>query len=270
MNAIVWCVDEDEKYNAMVLHSIFSARENDKTSDFFVLTLKTNPYAKLFSQFNRLDVLYVDDYYSTFFKKCHASVNDVAGSSFAYCRFLVFKLDIFKKYEKVLYLDCDTSIKQPFDDIFNIPAQDGIKIMLVPECLPSNYNLKLLKAFCKKNNLEYDEDQYGNSGVMVVVPDRINEKDFANLTRLMSFNFPIHDQGIWNFYFQHSIQFINARFNAFHESDPNDEVANDVVIRQYAGNEKNTIMVGGCCNETLSNILKKMQKNTESLIDNAL
>lgn len=270
MNAIVWCVDENEKYNAMALHSIFSAREHDNSSDFFVMTLKSNIYANLYRQINRLTVIYVDDEYEMYFKGRSVDVNDVVASSFAYCRFLVFKLDVFKKYEKTLYLDCDTSVKKRLDCIFNIQLCDNnAKIMLIPECLPSNYNLNLLKSFCHKNNFIYDSNCYGNSGVMLVMQKNIADIDFFNIVKLIKFNFPIHDQGILNFYFQDKIQFIDAKFNVFHESDPNNEVGDDIVIRQYAGKEKNDIVADSrLSNKILLNVLNKIQKNKEDFLIN--
>ena len=46
--AVYWCVDANKKYNAMALHSVFSAREHDAISDFYVLTIKPNIYAELY------------------------------------------------------------------------------------------------------------------------------------------------------------------------------------------------------------------------------
>lgn len=266
MNAIVWCVDEDIQYNVMALHSIFSAREHDDQSKFIVLTLSSNKYAKMYSQFNGLEVMYVDDYYNAYFKGCATSINDVIASSFAYCRFLLFALDIFRRYENLLYLDCDTVVKKGLEELFSIqPKNDQIKIMLVPEKLSTDYNLNMLKSFCRMKNIKYNAQNYGNSGVMRVIPKNVSNSDFSNLLCLMKFKFPIHDQGILNFYFQNNIQFIDAKFNAFHETDPYSRVAHsDVAIRQYAGKEKHSMLVDKTKNNmVLYSTLSKLQQQDD-------
>ena len=266
MTAVVWCVDASDKYNAMALHSVFSAREHDASSDFFVLTLKTNRYASLYQQIKQTALVYIDDEFEKYFKTCLTSINDTIASPFAYCRFLVFKLQMFKRYSRVLYLDCDTSIKKPFSSLFCIhPKDDIIKIMLVPERLPSNYNLKLLRSFCTKKNFQYSNTLYGNSGVMLVIPSRVANADFQNLVSLIEFKFPIHDQGILNFYFQNNIQFIDTKFNVFYETDPTNAVyANDIVIRQYAGKEKDSLLTSKSTkNSVLDNVLARLQMKND-------
>ena len=268
-NAIVWCVDCNERYNAMALHSMFCAREHDRISDFFMLTLKTNTYAKLYEMLTKTKVVFVDDLYERHFKHLHSAIHDTMISSFAYCRLLVLGIDMFMQYEKVLYLDCDSIVKMPIEDLFSMQlCSSSIKIMMVPEIATDGYNLKLLKHFCKRHGFMYDAAQYGNSGVALFVMQNIEAADYENALKLAKFKFPIQDQGVINYCFQGKIQFISPTYNALDETCIDKSILQHCHIRQYAGHEKDFMIAdANRPNMALQNVMQKLQhRNDQSII----
>ena len=267
--AIVWCVDNNIRYNVLTLHSIMSGYEHlNLKYDKYLLTLSNNNFIQFFNEIRDLHIIKIDDDFNTYFKNAYVQINDNPVSKFTYARFFIFKYDIFYKYDLVLYLDSDAIIQSnvindEFNNIYNELNNQNSTLGLVQEKLPSNYNLKLLKHFCNNNGLNYKMDKYGNSGVMFVNMHNIEKYDFINLIKCTALKFPIQEQGVLNYYFNTRIGFINTKFNVFYESDPQSIIPDtSIIIKQYSSINKEQFFYNNKSNTT-KNILSLLQKKID-------
>lgn len=94
----------------------------------------------------------------------------IMGSSTVYNRFLLWD-DYFKKYDTIIYLDCDTVILKPFPELFlkssPFAVSDNSKIPVFD--IDKDIPLKLINKL-KNDNIDLNEiDKYMiNSGVLVI------------------------------------------------------------------------------------------------------
>lgn len=119
----------------------------------------------------------------------------------------LFVGDIFAKYQKLLYLDCDLVATKDIAELFNI----SIKDYALGACLDTNIanemfvdetNKKYMTAFreyMRQTFKYYDSKTYFNSGVLLVNIQKFNEIPLTELLELAQKNTKFyHDQNVLN------------------------------------------------------------------------
>ncbi len=123
--AIVWCVDDDITNNTMLLISIKSAIVSTFKCDFFVFTIKSNPFIKYLKDIQQVKLIYIDDEYNKYFKNKNVKTGNYSRySNFTYARFLLFYYGWVKNYQNVIYLDCDTVVNDNIDNSLLLVADN--------------------------------------------------------------------------------------------------------------------------------------------------
>lgn len=250
-NAIVWCVDSNLCANLRCYASVISAMKHSKISDFKLITTKQNPFIYYFNKLSvnkqKIDLVYVDDDISelnTIYKI------KTRWGTFALARFLLFKLDVFKTYKKILYLDCDTLIYDSLDsDLLSNPLY-RLSVGMIPEItIDGDKQRNRLQAFTKSQKIDYRNKYYCNSGVILFNIQRILSKYPDIYTRILSLikkyqeKLLFLDQDIFNILFNNDITYLNSKYNDFPSSHiPNTKIIIKHLVSSTADRKRNGII----------------------------
>lgn len=126
----------------------------------------------------------------------------------------LFIPDIFSKYSKILYLDCDLLINRDVAELYNIDLGTNILGAVVDACTYFDYSF--WRKYCDEKVKLVDVHKYFNSGVLIC---NINEMKKFHLTKkclnkLKEFNPVCWDQCLLNSVCQNRIKYIEMNWNA--------------------------------------------------------
>lgn len=126
----------------------------------------------------------------------------------AYSRLLCGTL-LPKEIDKIIYIDCDTVIKESLLELYENDNLSKYTICGVKECISGYY---------KKNiGLSFDTDKYINAGVLLINLKKLRKKDM--IKEIESFiteygsKISYADQDILNYVFNDSIGILEAKYN---------------------------------------------------------
>lgn len=164
----------------------------------------------------------VEKKYLTDFEKFGINIMNIKMDNFYYANFYIFDV-FFKKWDYVMYMDCDFTI---FDDLNKIENYD---IMSKGILSADKEPFKIHQYFCqgwdelsKENSLSeikksYDLEKNGfNAGFLSFNTCLINDNTLSELLNLCEYLLPINnhskigsDQPIFNLYFSEKVKFID-------------------------------------------------------------
>ena len=238
----LWCVDSDLNNNLMALASIESMVKNSTQADFMLMTLSTNPMIKYFSQIKPLKVKLIDKEFKDNFAIVKTNHTKTILSSFTFARFLAFKLDEFKEYQTVIYLDNDTIARRSVDkNLLDVVKSSKTTLMMVPEQEKSKKipQTQRLKRFCSSKGLQYSGKLYGNAGLVAIKPRLIPKDCFQKLVDLIKVDFQFNDQDILNVFFDGQITPLKPKYNYFKYTKTNSQ-QKPVIVHYCGGAKKST------------------------------
>lgn len=213
-----------ERYAIPCINSIIKNWKNHPEILLFGNDLSEN-FIKWINEINNIKIIKYDE--------INFSNTGPVGSNIIYTKYNCWNPDIFKNFDHVLHLDCDTIILKPLDDIF-------INKSLF---IDNNEILQNIKAF---KNIDI---KMCNAGIFVVHKNDISSINFnhlINLTNENLNNFLYADQSIislWchkndieiseDVYYNFQPQFINYTFKNYN--------FNDIKILHFAARKPDTI-----------------------------
>lgn len=233
-NAIVWTVSDSYLPNVFLQYSLYKATINTNDADFYLLTTKLNStnIKKLQQICSNLHVIFVDELLQQFFGQSFTR----GWGIFCYSRLFILHLPEFNDYQSILYLDSDAVIQRNIDNnIWKINDSITEMISLVAEVHAPR--LSDLNAQCINNNLTYNGQKYGNSGVILFNMNNIlglKDKIFLDIVKLsQQYNWRFCDQDIINYYFDR-IHWMHPKFNQFWATTTN-KISKNTVIWHNCG-----------------------------------
>ena len=136
-----------------------------------------------------------------------------------YYRFLV--LDLFKDYERILYLDCDMVVNSDISKLFFTPMKDNEYIAAVRDydfianCLVNSefYKDKILKHIKIDSYFNYFQ-----AGMILFNLKNLRNNSFTTeglFDTALSRNWYFHDQDVLNCLFNGHIKYVNDKWNVF-------------------------------------------------------
>lgn len=233
--AIVWCVNDSIKYNMLLINSIFSIIQFNLKIPLIVLTIQKNPFIDYIRQFNGVDVYSIDIDFDELKKHIHYEFDiDRALHIFTYSKILLLNPNKFKKYDFLLYLDCDTICKRPlYDSIKEYLNNKQFSIGIVKDVILDNTNK--INNYITRKSLPYQIVSHcGNAGVLLISKKAISLQDYNNILLMLNYNIPCQDEGVLNVYFRDNrIIYLNPVLNTFDQyyGKIND---NDIVIKHFS------------------------------------
>ena len=233
MNCIVYLCGRNSAANRICIYSIYSAVKNTAVDCIF-LTTADNSYLTFYKNlFPSIKIVFIDKYLNIF-----PNNNTAWEGNIVYCKFLIFKLDLFKKYKKILYLDIDTVVKQNLDNtIFKINTTAEI---LAAKDFFYGQGLYMLKQTCKKYNLTYNFLNYYNAGVILINYNK-NSIIWNTFSTYLKYDFPYNEQDILNFMIVNRLDFeeLPEKFNyMINNLRPPSNKQNIVICHYTNGGEK--------------------------------
>lgn len=242
---IIECVDNSFKGNFMCLTSLLSTINNTNQIDIYLLCLSNNSFINYYKQITNLTIINIDNLFNNVFSKYDSK----QWNKFVYARFIIFELEIFKKYEMLIYLDIDTFITQPLINYFNDISFNISIIGMIPEqSLSYNFHYARIKQNCIINNFPYSYligKRYCNAGVIFFKQKALSTTYYNNIKKYLEYShiFPSNDQDILNIIYANDISYLNARFNFFKDTYIESDIYknkiqindNNIIIYHYAG-----------------------------------
>lgn len=234
-NAVVYCVDDNEKCNCLLFSSIRSLKAHS-SCDVYVMTIANNMYVKCIEALGAQVVL-IDSLAQKWLDedKLKNKNNVHAQSISTYYRLLMFKIKHFKKYSKLAYLDCDTLVYGDLDaTLFRVKTNEN-GLAACPEVLVNRNQLSELCIFAQQHRIDISKmHSYFNAGVLLFDIDRIDvDKVFEKCIEYAPLNFQWHDQDILNCIFSDFTK-IDSKFNLFNFTD-RDYQNKECIIRHLTG-----------------------------------
>lgn len=241
--AIVQCIDDNFCGNMMCITSCVQMKTVLTDIPIYIICLSTNPFISYYKQLG-IYLIYADKYYNDTVKQ----LDSHQWCKFVYMRFSIFKLDIFKQYDMVCYIDVDTFMTSNMTTSDFIIIYNNIDSLgMIPEYdLAYKINTSYIKQACLKNNIEYIQpDYYYNAGVMFIKRNILTDDTYNKLMYLSKYSkdFKSNDQDIINLAFAKQITPIDVSYNLYNDTyisssmhinniQPNDT---NVKIWHYAG-----------------------------------
>lgn len=245
--AIVECTTNNIKSNLLCYSSLCSIRSTGSIADIYVITYNNNPFIEYYKQLNA-KLVFVSDSFVRNFK----NVNTNGWSYFVFSRFLIFKEQVFKKYNFILYLDTDTLIYKNLDSYYDEFMKIPIFGMVPEQMLAFRFEMPRILNVIKTKNARPQSCQdiifqptntkYCNSGVFIINKNTLTDLIYDDLMSMIKYEFTTNDQDILNIYFGNKTTFMDPKFNftfdtfkeSYFEKDQS-KIQTDVVIQHLCG-----------------------------------
>ncbi|WP_148122969.1 glycosyltransferase family 8 protein, partial [Campylobacter sp. BCW_4322] len=171
-----------------------------------------------------------------------------------YYRFLI--PFIFKKYKKVIYLDCDIIVKNDINDLYNVNIQDNY-IGAIRDIVVENIKLKInceYSVFINKI-LKIEDEKYFNSGVLIFNIDKCNQNKFVDncfkSLSLLENNLYCPDQDVLNYVCKNKVYYISFKWNFMWNIESVVEKYKEVyldkrIICDFESSKKNPYIIHYC------------------------
>lgn len=167
MNCVCYVIDGyNEKYNKIFNISIKSLLKNNNY-DVYILTQNKN----LNLSSNNIKNIDCNNY-ADFLKS-----KIIKNYGVALLKLFIPQFDFFYRYDKILYLDCDTIILKKLDDFFNVDVEN-YQILGIDDTIFRNNDITKYKIYNY-----YKLKKYINCGVMIY-----NSKEFNKDKNLLTIN----------------------------------------------------------------------------------
>jgi len=261
------CLSSDSNYEPHLWVTISSIIDNAKTNtDYYLYILdggikNKDFFYNIIENDKRFHIQFLDmsNQYISAYESRHVS-------KAAYYRLSI--LDIFKDFDKVMYLDADSYVLGDINELFDMNIKDkqiaGVKDSITYE-IPwrekkisyKNYSGKALDYFKEYLHLSDSKlNSYFSSGVLVFNLKKIDkEKKIRKLKELLKNDYYCHDQDILNLLFDENDTFLLGREWNYFNSGPilePDEFFND--------EERNNYLNGKISPKIVSYVLKPWLK----------
>ncbi len=221
---------------------------NSKFSNykFYILhsSVDENNQKLLKQVFNAIEFINIQEYIDKQSIEKYANTNKSIDYISSEMYYRLFIPDIFKQYDKVLYLDSDMTVIKDISELYNIDI-DNYYAGVVEG--------KIIKEFIKKNKkvdtypqynwqqylklkLNKKDLRYFNSGMLLLNlkklrEDGIQQKMFEFLKKESPLEFP--DQDVLNAFFDEKAKYLPEKYNTFHAA-----LKKETVIIHFVGKEK--------------------------------
>ena len=261
------CLSSDSNYEPHLWVTIYTILQNAKSNkkyNIYILDggIKHKEYFyKLIESNKRFHIQFLDmsNQYISVYESRHVS-------KAAYYRLSI--LDIFKDFDKVMYLDADSYVLGDINELFDMNIKDkqiaGVKDSITYE-IPwrekkisyKNYSGKALDYFNEYLHLSDSKlNNYFSSGVLVFNLKKIDkEKKIKKLKELLKNDYYCHDQDILNLLFDENETFLLGREWNYFNSGP--------VLKPYEflnDEERNNYLNGKVSPKVVSYVLKPWLK----------
>lgn len=227
-NALLYCVNDNQNYVEKMVNSINSfAYHNPELLDSLVVYIFTDAENLDLSLIDACVKYEVVDEFSYDYSSMY--INGY-WSWHMYLRWEMFNNPIFRDYDNVLYLDCDTVVKRPIYELFEQKTEPGI--YMGEDCI-NQLHCQFLPC-----------DHYCNSGVIMATPRLFGKDALSELFQALletskkrKWNFP--DQDTINYVLNHKphrclLKVLPIEYNYF--------------LRPYKGNYNDIKILHYCCN----------------------
>lgn len=219
-NCVLYITDGNEKNVIYLLHSLKSLFKTNTNRNFDVVVLTKKDMKDRLINIDSEIIQLVDDFSKTNNIKIYSG--PVSSTATFERLFLPLRKE-FYKYEKVLYLDCDTEIFSDINDIFTIDMCE-YEIMGRNEGTAHPHLLRCISTCERLNlNIKYNTNKNGiyiNAGVIVMnIINILKRQNYENDVRQYlniydNLKFGLVDQDIINLFF--TIKEIDKKYNSFH------------------------------------------------------
>ncbi|PCH31293.1 hypothetical protein BGS46_00015, partial [Campylobacter sp. 113] len=222
--SVVFSVDSN--YINFLSTALFSISKNSKSNDYYDIcilyaNLEKNIIDKFLAshRFDNIKIRFfnINNIIEYFLDKYKVQLKSIGHFTIAmYYRFLI--PFIFKKYNKVLYLDCDLIARNDISVLYNIDIQDNyigaIKDMVVENIKLQN---KSKHSIYLNTILKIKNEKYFNSGVLLFNIEKCNKNNFTDKCfkslLLLKDNLYCPDQDILNYVCKDKVYYISFRWN---------------------------------------------------------
>ena len=197
----------DKNYVMPTLVSITSAIKN-KASHYKIYVVTTFEYSDIISRFRSLndittEIIVIPIDIKNFIPQDFSSLNHVTNT--ALIKF--FLPDILSGEDKVLYLDGDTIIQKPLDELYNTELQDNYAGVV------SDSALYAMPQHAE--HLQIEPEKYFNSGVMLLNLKKMREASLTNKLleyKTNQYNY-FMDQDAFNKILYNRVVFLPEKYN---------------------------------------------------------
>ena len=197
----------DKNYVMPTLVSITSAIKN-KASHYKIYVVTTFEYSDIISRFRSLndittEIIVIPIDIKNFIPQDFSSLNHVTNT--ALIKF--FLPDILSGEDKVLYLDGDTIIQKPLDELYNTELQDNYAGVVSDSAL---YAMPQ-----HTEHLQIEPEKYFNSGVMLLNLKKMREARLTNKLleyKTNQYNY-FMDQDAFNKILYNRVVFLPEKYN---------------------------------------------------------
>ncbi|MDR0785808.1 MAG: DUF4422 domain-containing protein [Treponema sp.] len=218
LRSILDNANADYRYDVVIMHRDVSEQNIQTAKDIFSgndnFTLRFADITRNFEKYKRVHVdrhLTVETYY----------------------RFLV--TDVFKEYDRVLYLDCDMVVNADisalyFTDLEGYYAAAVRDIDFIAKCVKDT-------EFCQKNVLRYvkidDYFDYFQAGMILFNVSEIRKRFTSEklFETALSRNWFFHDQDVLNHLFKGRVKYVDFKWNLFSLLETGS--AREMLVRDY-------------------------------------
>lgn len=226
-NVIVFTVDSNIEHNKFLRNAIQSCRIFNHDIKIIILTTLNNNVQDIIQRFDNIEIYHLDNdpLYLEFVDGRKNTIDRI--SKMAFTRLIIPLMDIFKNYNKVLYVDCDVEFLQNINSIF----YDNTKsfIYMTPEVFLTYKRFDMIKAsVMNKAKYRYMDGVYNidslmhqyiyyNAGVILFNMDMLPKEYSIKLKQAISsfdtFRFTFQDQDILNIFYNAYIKELDPKYN---------------------------------------------------------
>lgn len=219
-NNIPIFLSSDENYApylSVTIRSIFNHRNKNVNYDIIVLHTSISDVKK-----NKIISSCSDKNFSIRFINIEKFLKtDAEKIKYTCCHFSVamyyriFISDIFKCYDKAIYLDCDLIVQKDLSEFFNIDIEKFVLGAILDFGVIQFNNTFIPKEYCE-NILKISNENYFNSGVLLINCKKFREEKIKEkcLTTLHRIKTPIApDQDILNVSCNKKVKFLPFKYN---------------------------------------------------------
>lgn len=183
---------------------------------------------------------YVDKQSIEKYENTNKSINYISSEMY----YRLFIPDIFKQYDKVLYLDSDMTVIKDISELYNIDIDNYyagvVEGKIIKEFIRKNQKVDTYPQYNWKQylsiKLNKKDLRYFNSGMLLLNlkklrEDGIQQKIFEFLKKESPLEFP--DQDVLNAFFDEKAKYLPEKYNTFHAA-----LTKETVIIHFVGKEK--------------------------------
>ena len=183
--------NNDKQFNVNIIESDLDINDKKDIEEFV-------------SKFNSIVNFYDVD--NSWFKNSAHMESDTSYTTY----YKLFIFTLLKDLDKVLYLDCDMIINGDISPLYNIETDKLLTVVKDSEVMASDK--KYIYSLIEKKT------KYFNAGMILFnlkYLDRVNMEEIKEYVLNNSKDLHMHDQDIFNHFFNKDANFVNSKFNYF-------------------------------------------------------